>query len=504
MSAPQSTPHEPERLEQIVSYLDGELTAEESARVERRLATDEAFRQELQSIDRAWSALDELPLTTVEDRFSKTTMEMVVQRARGEVDQKTRALPVQKRKRNLGNVLLAATAGLLGFLVFRISWENPNRPLLADLPVIQHVDIYAQFRDVDFLRQLNNRVPSEAWAAVSDPLAEGAQSSAFLASSETGQEWLQNITEDERLSLRAKYNRFRALPAEQQGRLRQLHEEISASEDAEQLRQTMRQYQQWLGGLPASEQYELRELTADKRVNQILRMLQQHALNKSLELTPEELQLFFQNVKSQLEREREKILEEMSRSERARFEKLSGNEQRKDLIRKLMRNSWRGGKRFSILVKELIPEEKYEAFRKLSLEEKRRRFAGWMWEAHLQERPNRPRYGRRNSGEIPEQELEQYFTEELDAASIERLLALPREKMQQQLQRRYRGGMPPGDWESLLDRDHGPPRRPGPPRPGEDRRMGRPRPHDWHGERPGPPFGRERHDREHRPPAKNV
>ena len=57
---PPSSDDHLQHLEEIVAYLDGELSAEESARVEQRLASDESYRQQLQSIERAWLALDQL------------------------------------------------------------------------------------------------------------------------------------------------------------------------------------------------------------------------------------------------------------------------------------------------------------------------------------------------------------------------------------------------------------------------------------------------------------
>ena len=48
-----------QQLEEIVAYLDGELSPQESAQVERRLASDETYRQKLQSMERAWAALPE-------------------------------------------------------------------------------------------------------------------------------------------------------------------------------------------------------------------------------------------------------------------------------------------------------------------------------------------------------------------------------------------------------------------------------------------------------------
>ena len=66
------------RLEQIVAYLDGELSPVDEALIRRQLTEDEVFRQEVESMERAWSALDALPGVTVDDKFSQSTIEMVV------------------------------------------------------------------------------------------------------------------------------------------------------------------------------------------------------------------------------------------------------------------------------------------------------------------------------------------------------------------------------------------------------------------------------------------
>src|SRR5215207_4761082 len=143
-----------QRLEEIVAYLDGELSPEESARVEQRMASDESYRRQLQSIERAWLALDQLPQEYVDDRFSRTTMEMAVKAAATEVQERTMALPVVQRRRWLSTVLAACAAAALGFLVFRLAWQGSDRVLLADLPVVDNVDVYTQFDSPVFIRSL--------------------------------------------------------------------------------------------------------------------------------------------------------------------------------------------------------------------------------------------------------------------------------------------------------------------------------------------------------------
>ncbi|MCA9229067.1 MAG: hypothetical protein KDA57_00330 [Planctomycetales bacterium] len=490
----QPTSKAPERLEQIVSYLDGELSAEESLQVEERLAADNEFRQELQSIDRAWSALDQLPLTTVEDRFAKTTLEMVIDTARREVDEQTQAIPVQQRRRSVRIAVLIASAALLSGLVFRFGWQNPNRALLADLPVIQNIEAYSQFQEIEFLRQLNPKQLDDFWSAETDELAAAVHQLTLISSLENRSSWLEGIAAEERVALRAKYNRFRSLPETRQQQLRQLHLKISTAEDAEQLRKTMLQYQRWLNTLPASEQYELRELPAGERAKRVDELLRRQAVNKSLDLTPQELQTFFLAVKPRLDEKKQEILARMSSHDREMYDATSGGRRARYLMFRLLLESRGDAEQLRLLLQDAIPEDKLQAFLNLPPEEKRQRFGIWIWQAAEQENSGRMRSGRRSSQEVSEKELEDYFTEELDAATIERLLALPRDKMQQELKRRYLGGVPREDLEEFIVRDFRPPLGPGPPpRPGEGGRRGAwQRPREFRDGRPGPPDRRPR------------
>ena len=63
-----TSPHNPTRptTDELVAYLDGELTADECRRVERRLASDADYRRRLTELEQAWSALEALPPTVVE------------------------------------------------------------------------------------------------------------------------------------------------------------------------------------------------------------------------------------------------------------------------------------------------------------------------------------------------------------------------------------------------------------------------------------------------------
>ena len=293
-----------QQLERIVAYLDGELSAEESAQVEQQLAADNDFRRELQGAERAWQALDELPMTHVGDDFSRTTMEMVVDAARQDVEARTIAMPVQRRKRRAATALLATMAVLLGALMVRVVGNGPNRRLVADLPVIHNVDIYSQFQSAAFLRELQQQLgddldTSDVEAAEFEIRLEDFQRVSSIADRER---WLEALTSDQQVTLRAKFNRFRDLSPQQQDELRALHKEIDTDPDRESLLQTMFRYQLWLNELPSSEQYRIRKIPASDRAGNVAIRIKQDAKEQQFQLTPDQLQQLYSAVRPHFEK----------------------------------------------------------------------------------------------------------------------------------------------------------------------------------------------------------
>jgi anti-sigma factor RsiW len=140
--------------EQLVSYLDGELDAESSREVERRLAEDENYRRELQKLENAWDMLDELPSSEVSEGFTQTTVEMVALSAAQDIEQAKSQ--IKKRGRlvwALAGCSVLVAAGV-GYAVMASLLAQPNRQLVDDLPVIENVELYRVADSVEFLRDL--------------------------------------------------------------------------------------------------------------------------------------------------------------------------------------------------------------------------------------------------------------------------------------------------------------------------------------------------------------
>src|SRR5262245_46324906 len=135
--------------EELVAYLDGELTPEECRRVEERLAVDDNYRQQLRDLDQAWEALDSLPSTAVDDSFARTTIELACVAAQEDLSKKQADVAAVNTGRKRWWISAAVAAAVLGFLMVRALAVHRNNMLLTDLPVIGQLNALTQAPDLD-------------------------------------------------------------------------------------------------------------------------------------------------------------------------------------------------------------------------------------------------------------------------------------------------------------------------------------------------------------------
>ncbi len=142
--------------EQLVAYLDGELDADESRRVEEALAADPQVRRQLHELERSWEMMDRLPRAEVDDSFVRTTVEMIAVQAEEEADREQAGRPRRRRRAWLwsAGAVLAATA--VGFVLVAAFAPGRNDDLLENLPIVENLDQYRQADDIEFLRMLRN------------------------------------------------------------------------------------------------------------------------------------------------------------------------------------------------------------------------------------------------------------------------------------------------------------------------------------------------------------
>lgn len=150
---PADAPGDDARHELLVAYLDGELDADQTQDVERRLADDPELRRHLHELQKTWDVLDALPHTSTDHSFTKSTIELVAREATREIRRD------RGRRPEIWLRWALWTAGGLaalwaGFQVTRSIQTAPTRQLARDLRVIENMDLYRTIDSLEFLQDL--------------------------------------------------------------------------------------------------------------------------------------------------------------------------------------------------------------------------------------------------------------------------------------------------------------------------------------------------------------
>ena len=143
--------------EELVSYLDGELDAEQSRQIEQRAAAEPHARRMLEELDRTWHMLDVLDAPVTNEDFTRTTMEMVALAAVKDAKQAKAEAPRRRRRARLWGAAGLIGAAAAGFLVVANLAPDPNAQMLQDLPILENFDQYHEIDSIDFLRALNEQ-----------------------------------------------------------------------------------------------------------------------------------------------------------------------------------------------------------------------------------------------------------------------------------------------------------------------------------------------------------
>jgi anti-sigma factor RsiW len=145
-----------EAREELVAFLDGELTEDDAHKVEAKLNTDPKVRAEADALRRTWDLLDYLPKPEPSPNFTIRTMERVGPVRKTQLVSRPRG---RMRVVVLGlvwaaSLLLALGAGYSGMSLF-LKRGPSDRDLVRDLRLIENKHLYEVGDDLEFLRELD-------------------------------------------------------------------------------------------------------------------------------------------------------------------------------------------------------------------------------------------------------------------------------------------------------------------------------------------------------------
>jgi len=409
--------------EQFVAYLDGELDAAAASEIERRLAREPQVQRELQQLQQAWDLLDRLPQAELDDKFTRSTVEMIAVAAEEAAER-----PARPRAARWGwarKVAALAMACAAGFAIVRFGWPDANEQLLRDLPLLENLEAYRQTPSVEFL-----------WAAAF--FAEGSESQRAVEDLSQRKVRVESMAPEEKEQLWRRYERLRVLSGDEQARLRSLEAQIGRDAEAGKLRQVVAGYQHWLEQLSSAERAELFNLDSEERLKRIARRRAEAADR----LGPEDAKAFADWFEASLLKQRpalaaipreglrkaqiRQIVESFLARSDARWPPAPAAQGQK-------RAAW-GPQDFASL-REALSDKARRQLDKAALPlERRTLLIGWLRQVYG------PGAGGRRpdlSQGLSEERLHKFFAEELDDAERARLLSLPLDQMQRQLRQLY-------------------------------------------------------------------
>jgi hypothetical protein len=425
------TPNQPadgaEVREQLVAYLDGELTPAEAREIERRLAREPEVQRELQQLQQAWDLLDRLPRAELGADFTRSTVEMIAVAAEEEAEPP--AAPRAIRRAWLWKAAGLAAACAAGFAAVRFGWPDANERLLRDLPVLENLEAYRQTPNVEFLRAV-------------DFFADGGEPPAVPEDLRRRRVFVERMTPEQKEQLWRRNERFRALSSAEQARLRSLAGRVDDDPESARLRQVVAGYQRWLERLSSAERAELVSLNSDERLQQIARRRAEEALR----LDADDVQAFAQWFEALLVKQRPQLA--------AMLAPVEHEAERKAQIRRIVESNFVRGetRRAAALATPGMQRPPWRAEDlaklRLALSEKARRqldeaaapperrklLVGWLRQAYWRGAGGP---GLELSPVLSEERLRKFFDEELDASQRARLLSLPSDQMQRQLRQQY-------------------------------------------------------------------
>ncbi|MEX0978403.1 MAG: hypothetical protein WDZ48_06110 [Pirellulales bacterium] len=284
-----------------------------------------------------------------------------------------------------------------------------------------------------------------------------------------------------------KFERFSALPAEEQRRLSALQAAISADPNSERLHQVLERYHEWLKTITPSQRATLAELPAEKRVEEIERIRRRQRDDQNLDLlSRQDMREIMRWIDELVKKHRQELVAGIPEKFRSWYDKETDPRRKQMALIYRMFGRSRGDQHESRvtqddidrLAKKLSEPARAEIGKAGTLEEQRKVVSGWIF-ATL--RRNDSWQGGRRANPVVGEELLEFLQNEVAPARREQLLKMPREEMLRELRKMYfergsgEGRFPPG---RRPDNPRGPNRSKGPRGDGPDDRSGP--------EKPGP------------------
>ena len=264
--------------EQLVAYLDSELSFDEVRELEDRLSADSSLRDRLRELQNGWEMLDALPQTSSSPQLLETTIRMAA--VDGGRDPRAGAHSRWRRLPLYGWVALASMiAVMLGISAARAQSYLKFRRQLQDLPVAMNLDAYLQASDFELMRMLQAMPEWQKATEVADRLGiwDFSLSEQFEDATPTQlKSLLPNLPVDAQNTVANAWDRFESVDEPTRQKVLDTAKDVYQQPDATNLLGTMNRYAAWMSSMPAEMRDRITSGSIESR---------QEAIRKALSAT---------------------------------------------------------------------------------------------------------------------------------------------------------------------------------------------------------------------------
>ena len=261
--------------EQLTAYLDGELTPAEASSLERNLVDDEKLRLRLAALRQAYDLLDEIPETPHNQRFTKSTLELVIKdlstttRFTNGSQPKLQDKPIDWWAWPRVTVLLGAFVILGVAAAVAINFENTRREL-------KELGLIAGIRGLEDVNELKTAVKlskeTEIFGVLRDNLSEKLIPPP-PDSTWQRKTWVQGLTPNQISRLDSGRERLSKLDRDTRTRLAAIESQIEALPDHKQIQETVHLTGLVLDSLGSAKRLDMEVMKSEQQRYEFLKEL---------------------------------------------------------------------------------------------------------------------------------------------------------------------------------------------------------------------------------------
>ncbi len=253
--------------EQLTAYLDGELSPADAATLEKSLVDDERLRLRLAELRKSYDLLDEIPETPHNQRFTKSTLELVIRDLSGtesianrrEVKAPSRPIDWWGWPGILG--LLGALAIVGSLTACTISFVNARRD-------VRNLGLFADVRGLEDVHELKTAIKLSEATEIIAILRDNLGEKLVPPPPDTvwdRKTWVQSLTPMQISRLESGRELTKKLDRDTLTRYQAMESQIEIRPDRKQIQETIHLIGLVLDSIPSYKRLEMDLMKSDQR-----------------------------------------------------------------------------------------------------------------------------------------------------------------------------------------------------------------------------------------------